>query len=179
MGDDSFDWTTKLNWLHFLIAFENRKAIQVRTWITGYQCLGIFLKLVQPLSHVQLFATLCAVHGDCGMPGFPVHHQFLEPSQTHVHRVSDAIQPSHSLLPPSLPAFNLSHYQSLSQRVSSSHQVAKVLKFQLQHQSFQWIFRTDFFYDGLVQSPCCPRESQVFSNTTVQKHQFVSTQLSL
>ena len=82
-------------------------------------------------------AWRAVVHGDCGMPGFPVHHQFLEPSQTHVHRVSDAIQPSHSLLPPSLPAFNLSQYQSLSQRVSSSHQVAKVLKFQLQHQSFQ------------------------------------------
>ena len=64
--------------------------------------------------------------------------------------------------------------------VSSSHQVAKVLEFQFQHQSFQWIFRTDFLWDGLVWSPCSPRGlSSVFSNTTVQKHQFFSVQLSL
>ena len=70
------------------------------------------------------------------MPGFPVHHQLLELAQTQVHQVSDAIQPSHSLLSSS-PAFNLSQHQGLFRRVSSSHQVAKVLKFQLQHQSFQ------------------------------------------
>ena len=64
--------------------------------------------------------------------------------------------------------------------VSSSHQVAKVLEFQLQHLSFQWTFRTDFLYDGLVGSPCSPRDSsRVFSNTTIQKHHFLSTQLSL
>ena len=62
----------------------------------------------------------------------------------HVHRVSDAIQPSHLLLSPSPAAFNLSQNQGLFQWVSSSHQVAKVLEFQLQHQSFQWKFRTDF-----------------------------------
>ena len=61
-----------------------------------------------------------------------------------VHRVSDTIQPSHPMLSPSPPAFNLSQHQGLFQRVSSSHQVAKMLEFQLQHQSFQWIFRTDF-----------------------------------
>ena len=76
--------------------------------------------------------------------GFPVHHQLLELAQTHIHWVSDAIQPSHPLLSPSLPAFNLSQHQGPLQWVSSSHQVAKVLEFQLQHQSFQWIFRTDF-----------------------------------
>ena len=64
--------------------------------------------------------------------------------QTHVHWVSDAIQPSHPLSSPSPPTFNLSQHQSLSKWVSSSHQVAKVLEFQLQHQGFQWIFRTDF-----------------------------------
>ena len=74
---------------------------------------------------------------DCSTPGFPVHHQFLELVQTHVHQVDDAIQPSHPLLPPSPPAFNLSQHQGLFQWVSSSHQVAKVLELQLQHQSFQ------------------------------------------
>ena len=81
---------------------------------------------------------------DCSTPGFPVHHQLLEFTQTHVHWVSDAIQPSHPLLSPSPPAFNLSQHQGLFQWVGSSHQMAKVLEFQLQHQSFQWIFRTDF-----------------------------------
>ena len=77
-------------------------------------------------------------------PGFPVHHQLLELTQTHVHRVGDAIQPTHALSSPSPSAFNLSQHQGLFKWVSSSHQVAKVLEFQLQHQSFQWIFRTDF-----------------------------------
>ena len=74
----------------------------------------------------------------------PVHHQLLELTQTHVHQVGDAIQPSHPLSSPSPPAFNLSQYQGLFKWVSSSHLVSKVLEFQLQHQSFQWIFRTDF-----------------------------------
>ena len=74
---------------------------------------------------------------DCSMPGFPVYHQLLELTQTHVHQVSDAIQPSHPLSSPSSPTFNLSQHQGLFQGVSSSHQVAKVLELQLQHQSFQ------------------------------------------
>ena len=94
------------------------------------------------------------------MPGFPVHHQLLEFTQTHVHWVGEAIQPPHPLSPPSPPAFNLSQHQGLFKWFSSLHQVAKVLEFQFQHQSFQWIFRTDFLYDGLVGSPCCPRDSQ-------------------
>ena len=88
---------------------------------------------VQFSSVAQLCLTLCDPT-DCSIPGFPVHHQHLELAQTHVHRVSDAIQPSHPLLFPSPPVFNLSQHQSL---FSSSHQVAKVLEFQLQHQSFQ------------------------------------------
>ena len=72
----------------------------------------------------------------------PVHHQLPEFTQTHVHWVSDAIQPSHPPSHPS-PAFNLSQHQGLFQGVSSSHEVAKVLEFQLQHQSFQWTHRTD------------------------------------
>ena len=102
---------------------------------------------------------------DWSMPGFPVHQQLQEIAQTHVHWVGDAIQPSHLLLPPSPPAFNLFQHQGLFQWVSSSHQVAKVLEFQFQHQSFQWIFRTDFLYDGLVGSPCSPRDSQESSPT--------------
>ena len=78
---------------------------------------------------------------DCSTPGFPVHHQLLELAQIHVLRVIDAI--SHPLSSPS-PAFNLSQHQVLFPKVSSLHQVAKVLGLQLQHQSFQGVFRTDF-----------------------------------
>ena len=81
---------------------------------------------------------------DCSTPGLPVHHHLPELTQTHVHRIGDAIQPSHPLSSPSLPTFNLSQHQGLFKWVSSSHHVAKVLVFQLQHQSFQWIFRSDF-----------------------------------
>jgi len=73
----------------------------------------------------------------------PVHQQLPELAQTHVHQVGDAIKPSHPLSPPFPSAFNLSQHQGLFQWVSSSHQVTIVLELQLQHQSFQWIFRTD------------------------------------
>ena len=98
-------------------------------------------------------------------PGLPVHHQFPESTQTNVHWVGDAIQPSHPLSSPSPPALNLSQHQGLFKWVSSSHRVAKVLEFQLQHQSFQWTLRTDLLWDGLVGSPCCPRDSQESSPT--------------
>ena len=78
-------------------------------------------------------------------PGLPVRHQLPGSTQTHVDRVSDAIQPSHPLSSLSPPALNLSQHQGLFQWVNSSHEVAKVFEFQLQHQSFQWIFRTDSF----------------------------------
>ena len=80
---------------------------------------------------------------DCNTPGFPVHHELPELTQTHVHWVGDAIPPSHPLSSPS-STFNHSQHQGLFKWVSSSHQVAKVLEFQLQHQSFQRIFRSDF-----------------------------------
>ena len=106
-------------------------------------CIQNFLPykiIASPLSWVaQLCPTLCNPM-DCSTPGFPVHHQLLQPAQTHVHWVSDAIQPS-PLSSPSPPAFNPSQHQGLFQWVSSSCLVAKVL--QLQHQSFQWLFRTD------------------------------------
>ena len=94
---------------------------------------------VQLLSHVWLSVT----PWPCSMPGLPVHHQLLESTQTHVHWVGDAIQASHRLSSPSLPALNLSQHQGLFQWVSSLHEVAKVLVFQLQHQSFQGTPRTD------------------------------------
>ena len=91
----------------------------------------------------QSCPTLCDPM-DCSTPGLPVHHQLPELTQTHVHWVGDAIQPSHPLSSPSPPAFNLSQDQGLFQWFDFSHQVAKVLELQLQHQSFQWIFRVDF-----------------------------------
>ena len=80
----------------------------------------------------QLCPTLCDPM-DCSTPGLPVHHQLPDFTQTHVHWVGDAIQPSHPLSSPSPPAFSLSQHQGLFQWVSSSYQVAKVLEFQLQH----------------------------------------------
>ena len=99
-------------------------------------------------------------------PGLPVHHQLPEFTQTHIHRVSGAIQPSHPQSSPSPPAPNPSQHQSLFQWVNSSHEVAKVLEFQLQHHSFQRNPRTDLFQNGLVGSPCSPRDSQESSPTS-------------
>ena len=95
---------------------------------------------------VQLLSclTLCDPI-DCSTSGFPVLHYLLESSQTQIHWVDDAIQPSYTLSPSSHPALNLSQHQGLFQLVGSSHQVAKVLELQLQHRSFQWIFKVDFF----------------------------------
>ena len=97
---------------------------------------------------------------NCSTPGLPVHHRLPEFTQTHVHPISDAIQPSHPLSSPSPPAPNPSQHQSLFQWVNSSHEVAKTLEFQPQHQSFQWTPRTDLLQNGLVGSPCSPRDSQ-------------------
>ena len=115
--------------------------------------------LLVPGSHLKDFLSVqfcCSVMSDslrshglqhtrfpCPSPTPPTH-QPPEFTQTHVYTVGNAIQPSHPLLSPSPPAFNLSQNQGLFKWVSSSHQVAKVLEFQLQHQSFQWMFRTDF-----------------------------------
>ena len=97
---------------------------------------------VQFSSVTQSCLTLCNPV-DSSTPGLPVHCQFLELMQTHVHWVGDVIQPIHPLLSLSPPAVNVSQHQDLFKWVSSSHQVAKVLEFQLQDQSFQWMFRTD------------------------------------
>ena len=119
----------------------------------------------------RLFATPCT-------PGLPVHHQLPESTQTHVHWVGDAIKPSDPLSSPSPPALNLSQHQGLFKWVSASHQVAKVLELQLQHQSFQWTPRTDLLYNGLVGSSCSPRDSQE-SSPTPQFKSINSSALSL
>ena len=101
---------------------------------------GSFLGLhwsVQFSSVAQSCPALCDPMNH-STPGLPVHHQLPEFTQTHVHRVCDAIQPSHPLSSPSPLALNLSQHQGLFQWISSSHQVATVLEFQLQFQSFQW-----------------------------------------
>ena len=137
------------------------------------------------LNLVTSVAQLCPTLWDpidCSTPGFPVHHQITELAQTHVHRV---VMPSNHLilccpllfLPSVFPSIRVFSNESIL-----CYQVAKALEFQLQHQSFQWIFRTDFLSDGLVGSPLdllSKGLSRVFSSTTVQKHQFFGTQLSL
>ena len=104
---------------------------------TGCFQVSQFFASVQFSSVAQVCLTLCD-RIDCSMPGLPVHHHLPEFTQTHVHWVSDAIQPSHPLSSPSPSAFSFSQHQGLFQWVRSSHQVSKVLEFQLQHQSFQW-----------------------------------------
>ena len=115
---------------------------------------------------------------NCSTPGLPIHHQLPEFNQTHVHWVSDAIQPSHPLLSPSPPPPNPSQHQSLFQWVNSSHEVAKVLEFQLYRQSFQRNPRADLLQNGLVVSPCSPRDSQE-SSPTPQFKSINSSVLSL
>ena len=123
---------------------------RIRTWHVFTKnafisiCHFIFLSTshsIQFSSVAQSCPTLCHPMNR-SMPGLPVHHQLLEFTQTHVHLVGDAIQPSHPLSSHSPPAPNPSKHQGLFQWVKSSHEVAKVLEFQPQHQSFQWTPRT-------------------------------------
>ena len=115
---------------------------------------------------------------DYSMPGFPVLHYLLEFTQAHVHCVNDAIQPSHPLSPPSL-ALNLSQHQNLFQLISSSHEGAKVLELQFQHQSFQRVVKVDLLTSTGLISLLSVGLSPAFSSTTVQKHQFFGAQPSL
>ena len=107
-------------------------------WEISIKFLSIQFSLI-----TQSCSALCYPM-DCSTPGFPIHHQLTRACSNSYHQVGDAIQPSHPLSSPSPPAFNLPQHQDLFHWVSSSHQVARILEFQLQHQSFQWIFRTDF-----------------------------------
>ena len=134
---------------------ESRYLVNIVKWMSEWRnkcCWLLWQRIDQGigLSHLVLFSSVaqsCPILWDPmnrSTPGLPVHHQLPESTQTHVHRVSDAIQPSHLLSSPYPPALNLSQHAGLFKWVSSSHQVVKVLEFQLQHQSFQWIFRTAF-----------------------------------
>ena len=129
-------------------------------------------------SVIQLCPTVCDPM-DYSMPGFPVHHQLPELTQTHVHRFSDAIQPSHPLSFPSPPSFNPSQHQGLSKWVNSSHQVASVgvsASASVLPMNIQDWFPSELTGWISLQSK---GQLRVFSNTTVQKHQFFTTQSSL
>ena len=119
-------------------------------------CLVLAFLLHVCCSVAQSCPTLCNPM-DCSTPGLPILHHLPEFAQTHVHWTDDANQPSHPL-PPLSHALSLSQHQGLFQWVGSSHQVVEVLE--LQHQSFQWIFRTDFLYNWLALSPCSSEDSQ-------------------
>ena len=148
------------------------------TWPINFFFLSLKSASAQFSSVAQSCTTLWDSK-DCSPTGLPVHHQLLEVTQTHVHQVGDAIQPSNPLSSPSPLTFNLSQRQGLFQWVSSSHQVAKVLECQLQHVLPMNI--EDWFPWGLTGLISLQSKglSRVFSNTIIQKHQFFSAQLSL
>ena len=136
-------------------------------------------KLSSTISSVtQSCPTLCDPM-DYSMLGFSVRHQLLEPTQTHVHCVSDAIQPSHPLSSPSPSTFNLSQHQGLFKWVSSLHTAAKVLEFRFSISPSNEYSGLISFRIGWLVSLQSRELSRVFSNTTVQKHQFFGAQLSL
>ena len=134
-------WAAAAMWCHAMLC----PPLQILTFLFPSNNLashcGIPGKCYCCCSDAKSCLTLCNPM-DWSTPGFPILHHLLELAQTHVHWISDAIQPSRPLLPPSPPAPNLSQHQGLFQWAGSLHQVAKVLEFQ--HQSFQWIFRVDF-----------------------------------
>ena len=137
-------------------------AIKLRHLVLGRKAMT---NISQPVSSVaQSCLTLCDPM-DCSTSGLPVNRQLPEFTQTLVLWLSDSIQPSHPLSSPSPPSLNLCQHQGLFKWVSSSHQVAKVFEFQLQHQSFQWTLRTNLLQNGLVGFPCSPRDSQESSPT--------------
>ena len=139
----------------------------------------VYLSEHQFSSVTQLCPTLCDPM-NCNTPGLPVYHQLLEFTQTHVHWVSDAIQPSHPLSSPSPPAFNLSQHQGLFQWVSSSHQVTQSIGVSAPTSVLPMNIQ-DWF--PLRSTGCISLQSKglsrVFSNTTVQNYQFFGTQLTL
>ena len=149
----------KVFWLgecHGLYSPWGRKELDTTEWLSlhkinwhglyfpqvPYICLDFKVFELTCCSVAHLCSTLCDPMA-CSMLGFPVLHHLLDLAQIHVHWVSDVIQPSLPLSSPSPPAPNPSQHQSLFQWVNSSHEVAKGLEFQLQHQSFQWTPRTD------------------------------------
>ena len=143
MAPHSSTLAWKIPWMKESGRLQSTGLLKVRLdWVTSLS-LFTFMHSVQFSSVTQLCLTLCYPM-NCSTPGLPVHHQLPESTRIHVHRVYDAIQRSLPLSSPSPPAPNPSQHQGLFQWVSSSHQAAKVLEFQHQHQSFQWTLRTDF-----------------------------------
>ena len=137
------------------------------------------IKVAQFSSVTQSRPTPCDPM-DCSTPGFPVHHQLPEFTQTHVHWVSYAIQPSHPLSSLSPPAFDLCQRQGLFKWVSSSHHVAKVLEISASASVLPMTIQDWYPLGYTVWISLQSRGlSRVFSNTTVQKHQFFSAQPSL
>ena len=137
------------------------------------QAIGWAFWLCCCCSTAQLCLTLWDFM-DCSMPVFLVLYHLLKFAQVHVHHIGVAIQPSHPLMPSYPYTLNLSQHQGLFQWVTCSHQMTKILEFQLQQQSFQWVFRVDFPYDWLVWSPCCPRD-QILIIQSCQKSSDIFT----
>ena len=137
----SFQWIFKLiswGWTGWIsLQSKGLSRVFYNTTVQKHQLFS-----AQFSSVAQSSTTLCDPM-NCSRAGHPVHHQLPEFTQTHIHRVGDAIQPSHLLSSPSPPTPNHSQHQSLFQWVNSSHEVAKVLEFQPEHHSFQWTPRTD------------------------------------
>ena len=132
----ALDWNSNI-YIHF-----NPFKLMTKYILTSFS----FFHTKPNFSSVQFSCSVVKILCDpmnCSTPGLPVHHQLPKFTQTHVHRVGDAIQPSHPLLSLSPPAPNPSQLQGLFKWGRSSHQVAKILEFQFQHQSFQWTPRTD------------------------------------
>ena len=178
MNSRSGDGVISLQWFYNYL-----KTMKIQTECNPSKVIFIFISTWKQILCCCLISKSCLTlcdPMDCSTSDFPVHHQCLELTQTHVRWVSDTIQPSHPLLSPSPPAFNLSQHQGLFQWVSSSHQVAKVLEFSASASVLQmniqdwcplgWTGWISLESKGL---------SRVFSNTTVRRHQFFSAQLSL
>ena len=158
----------------FFTAFE-----QQRMWC-DLPCVCVCTRAHTQFSSVAQSCLILCDPMNCRTPGLPVHHQLPEFTHTHVHQVSDAVQPSHPLSSPSPPAPNPSPHQGLFQWVSSSHQVANsfgvsVSTWVLPMNTQDW---SPLEWTGWISSKS-KGLSRVFSNTTVQKHQFFGAQLSL
>ena len=182
-------WVKERSWFDCsLFSYDWEGILSVFQKLRHRYCDASHVSLVVTERHVLIFSSVEFNHSvvsdfynpmNCSTPGLPVHHQLPESTQTHVHWVGDAIQPSHPLSSPSSPALNLSQHQGLFKWVSSSHQVAKVgvsasasvLPMNIQGWfPLGWTGWISLQPKGL---------SRLFSSSTVQKHQFFGAQLCL